>query len=97
MLCLSGTYNQLLDYVVFAVLIFYVMTILAIFILRIKKPMMERPYKALGFPVIPSLYVILATLIMVILLIFKPTYTWPGLIIVIMGVPVYFLWTRKKQ
>jgi basic amino acid/polyamine antiporter, APA family len=96
LLCLSGTYGQLLDYVVFAVLIFYVLTIAGIFILRKKKPEMERPYKAFGFPVIPAIYILLATFIMVLLLLFKQDYTWPGLIIVLMGIPVYFLWYKPK-
>lgn len=94
LLCLSGTYGQLLDYVVFAVLIFYVLTILGVFILRVKKPDLERPYKAFGYPVIPLVYIILALLVMAILLIYKPLYTWPGLFIVIMGIPVYFLWRK---
>jgi basic amino acid/polyamine antiporter, APA family len=94
-LCLSGTYGQLLDYVVFAVLIFYVLTIFGIFRLRKSRPEAERPYKALGYPVIPVLYIILASAVMVILLIYKPAYTWPGLFIVILGIPVYFLWSRR--
>jgi APA family basic amino acid/polyamine antiporter len=96
LLCLSGTYSQLLDYVVFAVLIFYVLTIAGLFVLRKKRPEMERPYKAFGYPVIPIIYIILATLIMVILLIYKQDYTWPGLIIVLVGIPVYYLWRRKS-
>lgn len=96
LLCLSGTYGQLLDYVIFSVLIFYVLTIAGIFILRVRKPDVERPYKAFGYPLVPFLYIILATLIMVILLIKKPDYTWPGLIIVILGVPVFYLWKREK-
>jgi len=92
LLCISGTYGQLLDYVVFAVLIFYVLTIAGIFVLRKKLPDAERPYKAFGYPVIPALYIILATSIMLILLFYKPEYTWPGLVIVIVGIPVYFLW-----
>jgi len=95
-LCLSGSYSQLLDYVVFAVLIFYVLTITGIYILRIKKPDAERPIKAFGYPYLPMIYIILAIIIMIILLIYKPNYTWPGLIIVLLGVPVYFLWKRKK-
>jgi APA family basic amino acid/polyamine antiporter len=94
LLCLSGTYSQLLDYVVFAVLIFYVLTICGIFLLRRRHPEYERPYKAFGYPVIPVIYILLATLIMIILLIYKPDYTWPGLIIVILGIPVYFLWKK---
>lgn len=95
LLCLSGTYGQLLDYVVFAVLIFYVLTILGIFRLRKNKPEIERPYKAFGFPYIPLIYIIMALSVMFILLIFKPIYTWPGLIIVILGIPVYFLWHKR--
>jgi APA family basic amino acid/polyamine antiporter len=96
LLCLSGTYSQLLDYVVFAVLIFYVLTIAGIFILRKKNPELERPYKAFGFPVIPAVYILLATFIMVILLLYKRDYTWPGLIIVLLGIPVYFLWHKRN-
>ncbi len=96
LLCLSGTYGQLLDYVVFAVLIFYVLTIAGIFILRKKKPELERPYKAFGFPVIPAIYILLATFIMGILLVYKPDYTWPGLIIVLLGIPVYFFWYKRN-
>lgn len=94
LLCLSGTYSQLLDYVVFAVLIFYVLTIIGIFILRKKEPDAERPYKAFGYPVVPSVYILLATIIMFILLVNKPDYTWPGLIIVLLGIPVYFIWNK---
>ena len=97
LLCLSGTYGNLLDYVVFAVLIFYVMTILGIFILRVKQPDADRPYKAFGYPVIPAIYVLAALFIMVILLIYKPMYTWPGLIIVLIGIPVYFLRKRSLE
>jgi basic amino acid/polyamine antiporter, APA family len=97
LLCLSGTYGQLLDYVVFAVLIFYVLTIAGIFILRKRKPELERPYKAFGYPVVPAIYILLATFIMVILLIYKRDYTWPGLIIVLIGIPVYFFWQKKQK
>ncbi|HNW74413.1 MAG TPA: amino acid permease [Bacteroidales bacterium] len=97
LLCLSGTYGQLLDYVVFAVLIFYVLTILGIFILRVSRPDLSRPYKAFGYPIIPMIYIILALVIMVILFIFKREYTWPGLIIVILGIPVYFIWATRKK
>lgn len=97
LLCLSGTYGQLLDYVVFAVLIFYVLTIIGIFVLRKTRPSAERPYKAFGYPVVPVLYIVLATLIMAILLIYKQTYTWPGLIIVLVGIPVYYLWRKREK
>lgn len=99
-LCLSGRYSDLLDYVIFAVLLFFILTIFGLFILRIKKPDAERPYKTFGYPVIPALYIIVALFIMILLLIFKPTYTWPGLIIVAIGVPVYFIWRaagKKKM
>ncbi|MGD1046172.1 MAG: amino acid permease [Bacteroidota bacterium] len=94
LLCLSGTYGDLLDYVVFAVLLFYILTVFGIFILRKKQPNAERPYKAFGYPVIPALYIFLATAISIDLLIFKPNYTWPGLIIVLLGIPVYFVWKK---
>jgi len=95
-LCLTGTYGDLLDYVIFAVMIFYVLTIIGIFVLRKKWPDAERPYKAFGYPYLPILYIILASSICIILLIYKPQYTWPGLIIVLLGVPIYFIWKRKK-
>jgi APA family basic amino acid/polyamine antiporter len=97
LLCLSGTYSDLLDYVIFAVLIFFSLTILSIFILRVKRPDIPRPYKAFGYPVIPAIYIIITTIIMVILLIYKPNYTFPGLIIVILGIPVYFLWKKLNH
>jgi APA family basic amino acid/polyamine antiporter len=96
-LCLSGTYSDLLDYVVIAALIFYILTILAVFILRVKKPDIERPYKAFGYPYIPILYIIITSAISVILLIYKPDYTVPGLGIVLLGIPVYFVWDRSRK
>ncbi len=97
LLCLSGTYSNLLDYVVFAVLIFYVLTIAGIFVLRKKLPDVERPYKTFGYPFVPVLYIAAASLVMFVLLIYKPDYTWPGLGIVIMGVPVYYIWRKWGQ
>ena len=97
LLCLSGTYGNLLDYVIFAVLIFFTLTILSIFILRIKRPDIPRPYKAFGYPVIPSIYVLITITIMVILLIYKPDYTFPGLGIVILGIPVFYLWRKYNM
>jgi APA family basic amino acid/polyamine antiporter len=98
-LVFSGEYDDLLDYVIFAVLVFYVLTVSGLFILRRTQPNAERPYKAFGYPVLPALYVVLCAVIMVDLLIVKPQYTWPGLIIVLTGIPVYFLWrlTGKKR
>jgi basic amino acid/polyamine antiporter, APA family len=100
LLCLSGTYGDLLDYVIFAVLIFFTLTILAIFILRKKRPDIPRPYKAFGYPVIPAIYIFTTLLIMVILLIYKPNYTFPGLGIVLLGIPVFYIWKKlnpKKE
>jgi len=97
LLCLSGTYGNLLDYVIFAVLLFFTLTILAIFILRVKRPDIPRPYKAFGYPVIPAIYILTTISIMVILLIYKPDYTFPGLGIVILGIPVYYLWKRLNK
>jgi APA family basic amino acid/polyamine antiporter len=94
LLCLSGTYSDLLDYVIFAVLLFFTITIVAIFVLRVKRPDIPRPYKAFGYPVIPAIYVLTTITIMIILLIYKPLYTFPGLIIVIIGIPVYYLWRK---
>jgi basic amino acid/polyamine antiporter, APA family len=97
LLCLSGTYGNLLDYVIFAVLIFFTLTILAIFILRVKRPDIPRPYKAFGYPVIPSIYILTTITIMVILLIYKPSYTFPGLGMVILGIPVFYLWRKYNK
>lgn len=97
LLCLSGTYSNLLDYVIFAVLIFFTLTILSIFVLRVKKPDIPRPYKAFGYPVIPAIYILTTSFIMIILLIYKPNYTFPGLILVLLGIPVYYLWKKYSQ
>jgi APA family basic amino acid/polyamine antiporter len=96
-LTLSGRYGDLLDYVIFAVLIFYILTIAGVFVLRRKRPEMERPYKAIGYPVLPIIYIVAAGLIEILLLLYKPNYTWPGLIIVLLGIPVYFLWRKKEE
>jgi len=95
-LCLSGSYGQLLDYVMFAVLVFYVLTILGLFVLRRKRPDAPRPYKAFGYPVLPAMYIVMATWICGVLLRYKPQYTWPGLMLVLLGVPVYWIWQRRS-
>ena len=95
-LCLSGTYNDLLNYVIFAVLVFYILTIAGLFVLRRTKPEAERPYRAIGYPVLPAIYIVMALFIDVVLLRYKPQYTWPGLIIVLLGIPVYFVWSRRS-
>ena len=94
-LCVSGTYNQLLEYIVFAVLVFYILTILGLFILRRTHAEAERPYRAIGYPVLPAIYILMALFIDVVLLRYKPQYTWPGLIIVLLGIPVYFAWKAR--
>jgi len=94
-LCISGSYGQLLDYIIFAVLVFYILTIGGLFVLRLQRPDEPRPYRAVGYPVLPALYILIATFIDVVLLRYKPQYTWPGLIIVLLGIPVYFLWSRR--
>jgi basic amino acid/polyamine antiporter, APA family len=94
LLCLSGSYGQLLDYVIFAVLVFYILTIAGLFVLRRTRPEAVRPYKAFGYPVLPGLYIVMAGWISVVLLRYKPQYTWPGLMIVLLGIPVYLVWTR---
>lgn len=91
LLCLSGTYSELLDYVIFAVLVFFVLVVSAIFVLRKKRPDWERPYKAWGYPVVPALYILCAAAIAVDLLIFKPKNTGYALLIVLLGIPVYFV------
>ena len=97
LLTLSGSYSDLLDYVIFAVLLFYILTIAGLFVLRRTRPHMERPYRAWGYPVLPAAYIAAAGLIEVLLLLYKPSYTWPGLIIVLLGLPVYFVWRRKAS
>lgn len=96
-LTLTGRYGDLLDYVIFAVLLFYILTIAGVFVLRRTRPDMDRPYKAFGYPVLPALYIAVAGLIEVLLLLYKPNYTWPGLIIVLLGIPVYFLWRARDR
>jgi APA family basic amino acid/polyamine antiporter len=92
LLIFSGTYNQLLDYIIFAALLFYVLTVLAVFVLRRRHPDWPRPYRAFGYPVVPALYIVLCAAIALALLVVKPTFTWPGLLIVLTGIPVYFVW-----
>ena len=91
----GNLYSDLLDYVVFSVLIFYVLTIAGIFVLRAKRPDAERPYRAFGYPFVPLLYIVAALTIMFVLLLYKTQTTWPGLVIVLLGVPVYLVWSRR--
>ena len=91
LLCLSGKYGDLLNMVSFVVVLFYILTIIGIFILRKKMPHAERPYKAFGYPILPALYILMAIAFCVLLAIYKRDYTWPGFIIVLIGIPIYYL------
>jgi APA family basic amino acid/polyamine antiporter len=95
-LCISGSYGQLLDYIIFAVLVFYVLTIFGLFVLRRTHPEAERPYKAIGYPILPAIYIVMALFIDIVLLRYKPQYTWPGLFIVLLGIPVYYIWRPRN-
>ena len=99
LLTLSGTYGDLLDYVIFAVLVFYVLTIAGLFVLRRKRPEAERPYRAVGYPVLPAIYSVAASLIALDLLLAAKTRanTWPGVLLVLAGVPVFFYWNRRRN
>ena len=95
-LCLSGRYGDLLDYVIFTVLIFYILTVIGIFRLRQKRPDIPRSYKAFGYPFLPLLYVLAASIICIALLVYKPQFTFPGLGLVLLGIPVYYWQVRKN-
>ena len=95
-LSLSGRYGDLLDMISFVVVIFYVLTIAAIYVLRKKEPNLDRPYKAWGYPILPAIYILMGLAFCTLLIIYKPTYTWPGLIIAGLGVPVYY-WVKNKK
>lgn len=95
-LCLSGKYGDLLDMISLVVVLFYVLTIAGIFILRKKQPNTPRPYKAFGYPFLPALYIIMGVLFCVLLLFFKTEFTWPGLIIVLVGIPIYYLIQKRN-
>jgi basic amino acid/polyamine antiporter, APA family len=96
-LCLSGRYGDLLDMISFVVVIFYVLTIIGIFILRKKAPGLERPYKAFGYPILPAIYILMGISFCLLLIKYKPEYTWPGLIIVLIGIPIYFVALARKK
>jgi basic amino acid/polyamine antiporter, APA family len=95
-LCISGSYGQLLDYIIFAVLVFYILTIVGLFVLRRTHPDAPRPYRAVGYPILPLVYIGMALFIDVVLLRYKPQYTWPGLIVVLLGIPVYYAWSARR-
>src|SRR5207302_2771670 len=92
----GSLYNDLLTYVISAALIFYILTIAGIFRLRQKQPDAERPYRAFGYPIVPALYIIGAAVILAVLVIYQTATTWPGLLIVLAGVPIYFFWRGSR-
>ncbi|MES1223337.1 MAG: amino acid permease, partial [Bacteroidota bacterium] len=96
-LCLSGSYGQLLDMISFVAVAFYVLTIAGIFILRKKQPHIERPYKAFGYPFLPLLYILMGIVFCILLILYKPLYTWPGLIITLLGIPIYYILVAQKK
>jgi basic amino acid/polyamine antiporter, APA family len=94
---LSGKYGQLLDMISFVVVLFYILTIAGIFILRKKRPEAERPYKAFGYPFLPALYIAMGAAFCILLIIYKPEFTWPGFIIVLLGIPLYYLALNRAK
>jgi APA family basic amino acid/polyamine antiporter len=97
LLTLSGTYLELLNYVIFAVVLFYILTIVGLFRLRRTRPDAPRPYRAWGYPVLPALYILLATFVECALLVYKTRWSVAGLLIVALGIPAYYLWHRKSR
>jgi len=97
LLTLSGAYANLLDYIIMAALLFYALTVAGLFVLRVRRPGLERPYRVPGYPWLPALYIAVTTAIMIDLLVVKPDYTWPGLLIVLSGIPVFYLWRRRPH
>jgi len=96
-LCLSGKYGDLLDMISFVVVLFYVLTIIGIYKLRITRPELERPYKAFGYPVLPAIYILMGIAFCILLIVYKPNFTWPGLIIVLIGIPIYYFSQRSLK
>jgi APA family basic amino acid/polyamine antiporter len=91
----GNLYGNLLDYIISAALIFYILTIAGIFRLRATRPDAERPYRAFGYPIVPLLYIVGATTILLVLFLYRPATTVPGLVIVLLGLPAYYMWRRK--
>jgi APA family basic amino acid/polyamine antiporter len=96
LLCLTGTYGDLLNYIMFAVMLFYILTISGLFVLRVKKPNMERPYRAFGYPVIPAVYILLAILVAINMFIYQTKFSLYGLIIILTGVPIYYFFKKSR-
>ncbi len=97
LLCFSGTYGQLLNYIMFVVMLFYVLTITGLFVLRVKRPEMVRPYKAIGYPVLPAIYILLALLVSTVMMIYQTGDSLRGLVIVLIGIPVYYLFSKNSK
>lgn len=97
LLCLSGRYGDLLDMISFVVVMFYALTILGIFTLRKNRPDAERPYRAFGYPLLPAIYIVMAIAFCILLIMYKPAFTWPGLIIVLAGIPIYYIAVANKR
>src|SRR5690606_12537577 len=95
--CLSGKYGDLLDMISLGVVVFYMLTIVGIFILRVKRPDLPRPYKAFGYPFLPIIYLIMGGAFCLLLVRFKPDYTWPGIIITLIGIPIYYFAMKQKK
>lgn len=96
LLCLSGQYGNLLDMVSFVIVIFYMITVLAMMYQRWKRPDLERPYKTFLYPITPLVYLLIGTAFCLLLILYKPQYTWPGFILILMGVPIYYFANRRK-
>lgn len=95
--CLSGKYGDLLDMVSFVVVLFYMLTIVGIFILRRTRPDAPRPYRAFGYPILPLIYIAMGAAFCILLIVYKPKFTWPGLIIALVGIPVYYAALRRRD
>jgi basic amino acid/polyamine antiporter, APA family len=95
--CLSGKYGDLLDMISFVVVLFYMLTIAGIFILRKQRPDAPRPYKAFGYPILPLIYILMGTAFCTLLIVYKPEYTWPGFIITLIGIPLYYIALKNKK
>jgi basic amino acid/polyamine antiporter, APA family len=93
----GNLYSNLLDYIISAALIFYILTIAGVFRLRKLRPNVERPYRAFGYPIVPALYIVSASVILLILFVYRPATTFPGVLIVLIGVPVYFFFRSRKS
>ncbi len=97
LLCLSGQYGNLLDMISFVIVLFYMITVFGVIYLRIKQPGLERPYKTWLYPVTPIIYLVIGTVFCILLLIYKQQYTWPGFLLVLLGLPVYYFINRRKE